>query len=94
MHKIAILDLGYVGLPLAVEFAKIFPAIGLDINKQRISELENGVDRTLEVTVAQLFESQKLAFTTNFIDIKKQGSDVAAVSCKLLNFDLFKIQNT
>ncbi|WP_178989007.1 nucleotide sugar dehydrogenase [Winogradskyella schleiferi] len=47
--KIAIIGLGYVGLPLAVEFAKQYFVVGFDINKQRISELNNGVDKTLEV---------------------------------------------
>lgn len=48
-HKIAVIGLGYVGLPLAVEFAKKYPTIGFDINKNRISELQNGKDFTLEV---------------------------------------------
>lgn len=47
--KIAIIGLGYVGLPLAVEFAKQFLVVGFDINKQRIKELNDGVDKTLEV---------------------------------------------
>ena len=47
--KIAIIGLGYVGLPLAVEFAKQFLVVGFDINKQRISELNSGLDKTLEV---------------------------------------------
>ena len=47
--KIAIIGLGYVGLPLAVEFAKQFFVVGFDINKQRIHELKSGVDKTLEV---------------------------------------------
>ncbi|SDS83498.1 nucleotide sugar dehydrogenase [Winogradskyella sediminis] len=47
--KIAIIGLGYVGLPLAVEFAKQYFVVGFDINKQRISELNKGDDRTLEV---------------------------------------------
>lgn len=47
--KIAIIGLGYVGLPLAVEFAKKFPTVGFDINPKRIKELNNGHDRTLEV---------------------------------------------
>ncbi|WP_179319475.1 nucleotide sugar dehydrogenase [Winogradskyella helgolandensis] len=47
--KIAIIGLGYVGLPLAVEFAKQFFVVGFDINKQRISELNRGLDKTLEV---------------------------------------------
>jgi len=48
-HKIAILGLGYVGLPLAVEFAKKYMVIGFDINEKRINELNSGVDKTLEV---------------------------------------------
>ena len=48
-HKIAILGLGYVGLPLAVEFAKKYMVIGFDINEKRINELNNGIDKTLEV---------------------------------------------
>ncbi|MDN3492445.1 nucleotide sugar dehydrogenase [Winogradskyella bathintestinalis] len=47
--KIAIIGLGYVGLPLAVEFAKQFFVVGFDINKQRITELNTGLDKTLEV---------------------------------------------
>ena len=47
--KIGIIGLGYVGLPLAVEFAKKFPVIGFDINQKRVQELEDGVDNTLEV---------------------------------------------
>lgn len=47
--RIAIIGLGYVGLPLAVEFAKKFFVVGFDINKQRISELNKGIDKTLEV---------------------------------------------
>ena len=52
--KIAIIGLGYVGLPLAVEFAKQFLVIGFDINKQRINELNTAVDKTLEVDNANL----------------------------------------
>ncbi|MFP4845629.1 nucleotide sugar dehydrogenase [Winogradskyella sp. PE311] len=47
--KIAVIGLGYVGLPLAVEFAKQFFVVGFDINKQRINELNSGLDKTLEV---------------------------------------------
>ena len=48
-YKIAIIGLGYVGLPLAVEFAKRYPVVGFDINQSRISELNTGYDRTLEI---------------------------------------------
>ncbi len=52
--KIAIIGLGYVGLPLAVEFAKQFLVVGFDINKQRVTELNTGVDKTLEVENSDL----------------------------------------
>lgn len=48
-HKIAVIGLGYVGLPLAVEFAKKYPVVGFDINKKRVEELNEGHDSTLEV---------------------------------------------
>ena len=49
MKKIGIIGLGYVGLPLAVEFGKILDVVGFDINQSRIEELKRGIDRTLEV---------------------------------------------
>ena len=55
--KIAIIGLGYVGLPLAVEFGKIRKTIGFDVNKERINELSNCVDSTLEVTKTDLESS-------------------------------------
>lgn len=48
--KVAVIGLGYVGLPLAVEFSKIYECVGFDINQNRVKELENGHDRTLEVS--------------------------------------------
>ena len=53
-HKIAIIGLGYVGLPLAVEFAKKYTVIGFDINTQRVAELNIGKDQTLEVSLESL----------------------------------------
>ena len=52
--KIAIIGLGYVGLPLAVAFAKKFDVIGFDINSSRIKELESGVDSSLEISSTEL----------------------------------------
>ncbi|MGB1309034.1 MAG: nucleotide sugar dehydrogenase, partial [Oceanihabitans sp.] len=49
-HKITIVGLGYVGLPLAVEFAKKYPVVGFDINANRVAQLQQGIDTTLEVT--------------------------------------------
>jgi UDP-N-acetyl-D-galactosamine dehydrogenase len=65
MEKIGIIGLGYVGLPLAVEFGKIAEVIGFDINEQRIAELTNGIDRTLEVDVEGLKSAKMLTFTSN-----------------------------
>ena len=52
--KIAIIGLGYVGLPLAVEFAKQYEVVGFDINTERVEELKQGIDKTLEITDEQL----------------------------------------
>ena len=70
--KIAIIGLGYVGLPLAHAFSSKYPVIGLDINEERIQELKNGFDRTLELTTQQLEESiaNGMKFTTNIEDAK------------------------
>lgn len=64
-YKLAIIGLGYVGLPLAVEFGKKYSTIGFDINENRIEELKKGYDRTLEVDTEGLQEAKLLSFTTN-----------------------------
>ncbi|AWI34390.1 nucleotide sugar dehydrogenase [Helicobacter apodemus] len=63
MKTLAIIGLGYVGLPLAVEFGKKYPVIGFDIDKIRIDELKGGYDRTLEVERESLISATKLSFT-------------------------------
>jgi UDP-N-acetyl-D-galactosamine dehydrogenase len=68
--KLCIIGLGYVGLPLAVEFGKIYDVTGFDINKKRIEELNNYVDHTLEVTTEELKEAKYLKFTDKIEDIK------------------------
>ena len=68
--KIGIIGLGYVGLPLAVEFGKHFPTSGFDISNKRLDELENSFDRTLEVTSEELKNSTNLQFTGNLDDLK------------------------
>ena len=72
MDKIAIIGLGYVGLPLAVEFAKKYHVVGFDIFQARIDELKNGYDRTLELTTEELQESinQGIHFSTNLDDLR------------------------
>ena len=70
-QKIAIVGLGYVGLPLAVEFGKKYESFGYDINKQRIDELNKGFDHTGETTKRIIQSSAKLSFTSNIKDIAK-----------------------
>ncbi|MDY6935136.1 MAG: Vi polysaccharide biosynthesis UDP-N-acetylglucosamine C-6 dehydrogenase TviB [Spirochaetota bacterium] len=67
---IAIIGLGYVGLPLAVEFSKKHKTTGFDIDHGRIEELRKGFDRTLEVNEEELGSAKGLAFTTNLRDIE------------------------
>lgn len=71
-HKIAIIGLGYVGLPLAHAFSEKFQVVGFDINKPRIDELNSGFDRTLELTSEQVTESLKngMVFTTDLDAVK------------------------
>lgn len=64
-HKIAIIGLGYVGLPLAVEFGMKTTTIGFDINVKRVADLKTGFDRTLEVDKEKLSSSTHLSFTTD-----------------------------
>jgi len=63
--RIAIIGLGYVGLPLAVEFGKKIETVGFDINVSRIEELKRGIDSTLETTPEELIEAKKLSYTIN-----------------------------
>jgi len=63
--KIGIIGLGYVGLPLAVEFGKQFPSIGFDIDKARITELEAGKDSSLEVAPAELAQAKLMSITAD-----------------------------
>jgi UDP-N-acetyl-D-galactosamine dehydrogenase len=60
--KLAVVGLGYVGLPLAVEFAKTRKVVGFDINKKRISNLKIGKDETLEVSNQELSKIKSLSF--------------------------------
>lgn len=68
---IAIIGLGYVGLPLAVEFGKKFNTLGFDINTTRITELEQGNDKTLEIDAENLKSSAHLTFSSNISDLKQ-----------------------
>jgi len=67
--KIALIGLGYVGLPLAVEFGKHYQTVGFDINHARVAELDGGFDSTLEVENDELAQANLLSFTTNSSNI-------------------------
>lgn len=67
--RVAVIGLGYVGLPLAVEFGKKIPTIGYDINFSRVKELNGGYDHTLEISSKELEESVLLSFTDKLHDI-------------------------
>ena len=67
---IALIGLGYVGLPLAVEFGKKREVVGFDINQSRINELLSGHDLTLEVTDQELIDATNLTYTSNVVDIE------------------------
>lgn len=69
--NICVIGLGYVGLPLAVEFGKKFPVVGFDINQTRIDELVKGHDRTLETSDEDLKSAVHLKYTTNVEDTRK-----------------------
>lgn len=70
MDSIGIIGLGYVGLPLAVEFGKIRPVVGFDVNAERIDALKRGFDRTREVDESELQSATLLSFSTDVTDLK------------------------
>ncbi len=68
--KIAIVGLGYVGLPLAVEFGKYLDTVGFDIDTERVEELKAFQDRTLEVLSEEIKSSKNLSFSHDLSNIK------------------------
>jgi len=76
--KIGIIGLGYVGLPLAVEFGKHFDTVGFDINQARVAELQSGFDRSLECSAEELKSAPRLSYTASPEDIR--GCNVYVVS--------------
>lgn len=79
MKKIGIIGLGYVGLPLAVEFGKVIETLGFDINTQRIDELKNSYDRTLEVETEELKQSSLLKFSADSKDLQSVNYFIVTV---------------
>lgn len=77
--KIAVIGLGYVGLPLAAEFGKYRPVIGYDINEGRVNELKQGVDSTREVESDELRSAEHLSFTTHLDDLSDANFYIVTV---------------
>ena len=77
--RLAIIGLGYVGLPLAVEFGKHYEVVGFDISAQRLAELRAGHDRTLETTAEELRRSTRLAFSNQMDDLRPTDIFVVTV---------------
>jgi UDP-N-acetyl-D-galactosamine dehydrogenase len=69
--KIAIIGLGYVGLPLAIEFGKQRPTLGFDISAKRINELKSGKDHTLECSTNELLEARHLSYSADPADLQQ-----------------------
>ena len=88
--KLAVIGLGYVGLPLALEFAKKRKVIGFDVNKQRIKELKSGFDRNLESTKSELKNIKKLNFTNHEKDLEFANCYIITVPTPI---DKFKKPN-
>jgi len=84
--KVAVIGLGYVGLPLAVAFAKKFSVLGFDINSKRVKELEAGIDTTLEVSENELSASSSLTFSSNLNDLKSCNTFIVTVPTPIDKF--------
>lgn len=95
--KIAVIGLGYVGLPLAIEFGKKYKVLGFDINKTRVEELQQGVDHTLEADLDGLLEAtslrklkpeEGLAFSFDENDLKDYNTFIVTVPTPINNFNM------
>ena len=84
--QLAIIGLGYVGLPLALEFAKKRKVIGFDINKNRIEQLNSGKDKNLEFSKEELQDSKQLNFTNSVDDIKSANCYIVTVPTPIDEF--------
>ena len=83
--RLAVIGLGYVGLPLAVEFGKKRDVIGFDVNHQRISELKKGNDITLELTSAEIASSMGLSFSDDIDELQKSNCFIVTVPTPIDN---------
>lgn len=84
--NLAVIGLGYVGLPLAVEFGKKRAVVGFDINQPRIAALQAGHDSTLEVSDAEMAEAAQLSYTSNLDDLKNCNVFIVTVPTPIDEF--------
>lgn len=84
--KIAVIGLGYVGLPLAVEFGKKLPVVGFDIHQKRIQELQSGQDHTLEVSPEELKQATQLTYSANLEDLNSCNFFIVTVPTPIDEF--------
>lgn len=84
--KIAIIGLGYVGLPLAVEFGKLLPVVGFDIQQKRIQELQSGQDHTLEVLSEELKQATQLTYSAHLDDLRSCNFFIVTVPTPIDEF--------
>jgi UDP-N-acetyl-D-galactosamine dehydrogenase len=84
--RIGVVGLGYVGLPLAVEFGRHFHTVGFDVKPKRIAELKAGKDSTLETTRADLKSAHRLTFTTDLKDLKPCRVYIVTVPTPIDNY--------
>lgn len=85
-YSVGIIGLGYVGLPLAVESGKMYNTIGFDVNSSRIAELNNRIDKTLEVDKVELDKATKLTYTSNPEDLLKCNFYIVTVPTPIDQF--------
>ena len=83
--KISVIGLGYVGLPLAVEFGRKNTVIGYDINQKRIDQLKKGFDKTLEISKEELKQALNLCFTNDLKDIEDSQIYIITVPTPINN---------
>lgn len=86
--KIAVVGMGYVGLPLAVAFGRKIDTIGFDINFERIRELKAGKDKTKEMSQEKISEAKKLSFASDILELKKSNFFIVAVPTPVDDFKI------
>ncbi len=91
--KLGIIGLGYVGLPLAVEFAKVYSVIGYDKDKKRIIELQNGFDRTYELSNKEIKDGKELVLSENIEDLRKCNCYIITVPTPVDNYNQPDLSN-